>query len=135
MKRLTSFLLIFISTLCHAQTRDPVKHMSTTLGSSARFEVVQSTLAARWTFRLDRVCGNIGQMVTTKNDGMTFEPMIILGLPKCNADGKVKYQLFTSGIAARHTFLINTDTGKTWQIQSSKDKDGSELTAWVPFEE
>jgi hypothetical protein len=61
--------------------------------------------------------------------------MYILGLPKCNADGKVRYQLFTSGLAARHTLLMNTDTGKTWQIQSSKDKDGSEFTAWVPFEE
>jgi hypothetical protein len=135
MKKLLLILLALIVSQSYAQTRDPIKHMSTTLGSSARYEVIQSTLAARWTFRLDRVCGNVSQMVTTKNEGMSFENMLILGLPKCNPDGKVRYQLFTSGIAARHTFLMNTDTGKTWQIQSSKDKEGNEFSVWIPFEE
>jgi len=65
---------------------------------------------------------------------MTFEKMDIISLPKCTADGKIRYQLFTSGLAARLTFLLNTDSGKAWQLQSWEDKDGVEHFAWVPFD-
>jgi hypothetical protein len=121
--------------LCQAQPRDPVSHNSSTVGGQARYEIVQSALAARWTFRLDRVCGNVSQVVLTKSETMTFENMLILGLPKCNSDGKIRYQLFTSGIAARHTYLLNTDTGKAWQVQLLKDKEGNDFSAWVAFDD
>jgi len=52
-----------------AQIRDPVVHSSTTIGQQARYEIVQSTLAARWTFRVDRVCGNIVQLAATSSEG------------------------------------------------------------------
>jgi hypothetical protein len=61
--------------------------------------------------------------------------MLVIGLPKCTPDGKVRYQLFTSGLAARHTFLMNTENGRTWQVRTSKDSKGSEITAWFLFEE
>jgi len=127
--------LLFCSINCFAQTRDPIAYSSTTIGQQARYEIVQSTLAARWTFRVDRVCGNIGQLVTTSSEGVTWEPMFVSGLPRCTADGKIRWQLFTSGLAARHTFLMNTETGKTWQVQTGKDSKGGEFTAWFPFEE
>jgi hypothetical protein len=45
--------------------------------------------------------------------------------------------LFTSGLAARHTFLLDSDTGKTWVVVVSKrkDKEGNELEVniWQPF--
>ena len=127
--------LLFVSVICNAQTRDSVAHSSTTLGQQARYEIVQSTLAARWTFRVDRVCGTISQLASTANDGVIWEPMLVLGLPKCTPDGKVRYQLFTSGLAARHTFLMNTENGKTWQVRTSTDSKGTEITAWFLFEE
>lgn len=128
--------LVFLVNLAVAQPRDPVSHMSTTVGSQARYEFIQSSLAARWTFRLDRVCGYVSQVVSTKSDNMTFEAMFVMGLPtKCTPDGKIRYLLFTSGIAARHTFLLNTDTGKAWQLQSLKDKDNNDFVAWIPFED
>lgn len=135
MKILVLILISLISMLCQAQTRDPVSHTSSTVGGQARYEIVQSALAARWTFRLDRVCGNVSQVVLTKSETMTFENMLILGLPKCTSDGKIRYQLFTSGIAARHTYLLNTDTGKAWQVQILKDKEGNDFSAWVAFDD
>jgi hypothetical protein len=133
--KLPVLLLSFSCLTCFAQSRDPVTHSSTSFSQQARYEIVQSTLAARWTFRVDRVCGTIGQLVSTANDGVTWEQMLVLGLPKCTPDGKVRYQLFTSGLAARHTFLMNTESGRTWQVRTSKDSKGAEITAWFLFEE
>jgi hypothetical protein len=125
----------FTTSFVYAQANDVHIHSSTNTGNQGRYEVIQSTLAARWTFRLDKVCGNVGQIVTTKTDGVIWESMLIVGLPQCKADGKTRYQLFTSGLAARHTFLLNIENGKTWQIKTMKDNQGAESTAWFPFDE
>lgn len=134
MKILFAFISICLSLNSFSQTRN-ISHISSTLGSQARYEIIQSTLAARWTFRLDRICGNISQVVTAQSENMTFERTPVLNLPKCIPDGKIRYQIFTSGLAAMHTYLINTDTGKAWQLQSSKDKDGNDIVAWVAFDD
>ncbi len=135
MKKIIALLATLIFVPCLAQNRDTVIHNSTSVGSQARYELVQSSLAARWAFRLDRVCGVVSQVVISKSENMTFEPMLVFGLPKCVPDGKIRYQLFTSGLAARHTYLLNTDNGKAWQIQAMKDKDGNEFHAWFAFDE
>jgi len=135
MKKIIFIAFLLLSKSLFAQNKDPNIHASTTVGSQSRYEIVQSTLAARWTFRLDKVCGNIGQLVSTKNDGTTWESMIIMGLPKCQSDGKIRYQLFTSGLSARHTYLLNTESGKTWQIRGVKDSQGNESSAWFLFDE
>jgi len=135
MKKILVIAIAIFAHTAFAQNKELNIHSSTTLGSQSRYEIVQSTLAARLTFRLDKVCGNVGQLVTTRNDGVTWESMIVVGLPKCQADGKIRYQLFTSGLAARHTYLLNTENGKTWQVRSTKDNLGVETSAWFLFEE
>ena len=135
MKKLLFIAITSMTSVTIAQTRDVNIHTSTTVGNQSRYEIVQSTLAARLTFRLDKFCGNIGQLVTTKTDGVTWEQMLVVGLPKCQSDGKIRYQLFTSGIAARHTYLLNTENGKSWQIRTIKDPQGNESSAWFLFEE
>jgi hypothetical protein len=128
------YLLALCSFNVSAQSREISIHSTTAIGPNSRYEIVQSTLAARWTFRLDKVCGNISQLVLNKDEELVWQAMPILGQPRCTADGKIRYQIFTSGLAARHTFLINTDLGKTWQLQGVKDKDGNEFSAWVGLE-
>ena len=97
--------------------------------------MVQSSLAAKWTFRLDKVCGNVSQLVSTTKDAMTWESMGIVSAVKCNNDGKNRFQIFTSGLAARHTFLMNTENGKTWILTSYTNKEGNEFNGWSIFEE
>ena len=134
MKKILFLFLLISQTTGFAQQKEVNIHTSTTSGPQSRYEIVQSTLAARWTFRLDKYCGNIGQLVSTKDDGTAWESMIVIGLPKCLQDGKIRYQLFLSGLAARHTFLINTETGKTWIVRSGKSNEGVEYIGWFPFE-
>lgn len=61
--------------------------------------------------------------------------MIVFGLPKCPNDGKIRYQVFSSGLAARHTFLMNTENGKSWVMSGYKDLQGGEAIGWSAFEE
>ena len=113
------------------------QHQQTTTPPNARFEVMQSQLVARLTFRLDRFTGRVAQLVRTSDDNNAWEEMEVIGLPAMSQAARPRFQLFTSGIAARHTFLIDNDTGKTWVIVNGKrtNSDGSEyeVTLWEPF--
>jgi hypothetical protein len=113
-------------------------HQFTTAPPSARFEIVQSQLSARWTFRLDRHTGRVAQLVRTQDDDSAWEEMeVIGGLPPVTTSGRPRFQIFTSGLAAKHTFLIDTDTGRTWMVASGKRRrsDGTEYeyNAWQLF--
>jgi hypothetical protein len=109
-------------------------HSSSTISPSARYEIVQSHLAAKWTFRLDRVCGFVSQLVQTRAGGTAWEAMPIEKLPECVDDSARHYQLFSSSLAARHTFLMNTDTGASWVLVTHTNKDKSESAVWQRFD-
>jgi hypothetical protein len=139
MNNTSKIILVYIITLTiqtvYAQDYKNSNNNTSTINTNARYEIVQSSLAAKWTFRIDRVCGNVSQLVSTQRDTTAWEPMIIYNMAKCSNDGKIRYQLFTSGLAARHTFLMNTENGKTWLLSVYKDKDGNEFNGWGSFDE
>ena len=112
-------------------------HQQATPPANARFEIVQSQLAARWTFRLDRFSGRVAQLVTTVDEDNAWQEMEVIDLPTVSTPSRPRFQLFTSGLAARHTFLLDTDTGNTWRVVIGKRKrpDGTEyeVSVWQPF--
>ena len=130
-------LLMAATTAALGQSTTDI-HQRTTTPPEARFEIVQSQVTAMWTFRLDRFTGNVAQLVQTADNGSAWEAMEVVGLPR-TPPSRARFQLFTSGIAARHTFLMDTDTGRTWVIVRGKRKgpDGTEydVTLWTPFPE
>ena len=111
----------------------------TSASPGARYEILQSPLAAKWTFRLDRYSGRVWQLVKTKDDDTAWEEMPVYELAKLASPNRPKFQLFTSGLAARHTFLVDSDSGKTWILVTGKrtNKDGTEyqVSGWQPFAE
>lgn len=122
-----------------AQDSPPRLHQQTTTPSNARYEVIQSSLAVRHTFRLDRYTGRVWQLVRTKDDDNAWEEMPVLDPPRVTNPSRARFQLFSSGFAVRHTFMFDTDTGKSWVVVSTKRKaaDGSEyeIALWQPFAE
>ena len=70
----------------------------------------------------------------TKDDGTAWESMMVIALPKVPLDPKVRYQIFTSGLAARHTFLLNVETGQSWVLTTFKDDKSGDVSGWSPFE-
>lgn len=131
-----SILLLLLSANAFAQQASDV-HQQTTPPPGARYEVVQSELAAKLTFRLDRFTGHVAQLVKTSSDDNSWEEMSVVGLMSISASSRPRFQIFTSGLAARHTFLIDTDSGRTWFIATGtkKHSDGTEyeVTEWLPF--
>jgi hypothetical protein len=134
-------ILVFVSAflgIASAQESASDIHQQTTPPPGARFEVIQSQLAAKWTFRLDRFTGHVAQLVKkTKTNDNKWEEMEILDLPLSSQANRPKFQIFTSGLAAKFTFLIDTDTGQTWVLVTSKEKDSNgeeyESNSWAPF--
>jgi hypothetical protein len=90
----------------------------------------------KWTFRLDRFTGHVDQLVSTKDNDDRWEDMDVMELETARPPLRSHFQIFTSGIAAKHTFLIDTDTGKTWVLVSGKRKNEKaeyEVELWQLF--
>jgi hypothetical protein len=132
-------VLIFGGTLLAQEIPEP--HDRTSPPSNARFEIVQSQIAAKWTFRLDRFTGHVAQLSVDAADNtqVWWWDTPVHGLAEVQNPTRARFPLFTSGIAAKHTFLIDTDTGKTWLMvtEQAKRANGTEyeFTAWMPFTE
>ena len=70
---------------------------------------------------------------------MTWENMYIEGWIGCGSVVKdeyikPKFQLFSSSLAAKHTFLMNTDNGNTWILVSKTKTDGNNTYSWEYFD-
>lgn len=112
-------------------------HQSTAADPESRYEIVQSQLAARWTFRLDRYTGEVAQLLLNTEKQNSWEKVPVKDLPKIKNATRPRFQIFTSGLAARHTFLLDTTTGKTWTLifDSVPTTDGeAEAIVFKPFQ-
>ena len=111
------FAVCLSGLMCTPATGGENQSSLTTSGNSAsRYEIIQSELAARNTFRVDKFCGAVAELVVDEAGINHWQNMPIETQPACQNDGHPHYQLFTSGLAARFTFLMNTSTGRTWQL-------------------
>jgi hypothetical protein len=138
--RTCTFVLLTLTWLAvpaYSQDNPSDVHQATVPPVGARFEIIQSELAAKWTFKLDRFTGRVFQFVKTKGGDSAWQETEVIGLRFDQQATKAKYQIFTSGIAARYTFLIDTETGRTWELTTSKETlpDGTQQdsTLWQPF--
>ena len=118
--------LVFNTTLtmAHAQSDLENVHQKTTKPTGGRYEIVQSELAAKWTFRLDRFTGKVSMLVKDDKDNLSWQEMDITKLPTITKPNTPRFLIFTSGLAARNTFLMDCITGNTWELAHDlKDSD------------
>ena len=128
---------MFVANFAYAQEK-PSSHQKTATPTDARYEIVQSPIIARLCFRLDRFSGEVSQLVTTRDGAFAWEDMKVVNLPTIVGPTKPRFQVFTSGILARCTLLIDTDSGMTWSLVEHKEKkddgtDAQSITTWDPF--
>ena len=109
MRRLAVVLLSLVESLLAAEARI---NNATSLPDNARFQVVQSSLLARLTFKVDKYDGRVWMFYESQG-GFLWVPMIVKGLPKISP-GSARFQIFVSGFLARDTFLLDSATGRTW---------------------
>jgi hypothetical protein len=99
------------------------KHEETTPPVEARYEIIQSSFIAKMTLRLDRFNGVVDQLVSRVDSTIGWQTIPRRPHPYQDTRilGRANYQIFTSGIAARYTFLINVTTGATWELVEDPD--------------
>lgn len=90
-----------------------------------RWEIVQSEIARRDTYKLDKYKGDVYQLVKKSNGENTWQKLYRIGETYDKIeDGKINFQLFISGITVQDQFLINIHTGQTWCVyEDSKTKE------------
>jgi hypothetical protein len=109
---------------------------STSFPAGPRFEIIQSSIAARYTFKLDRVTGRIRQLVRNTDGDLSWEPMTVSNPPK-GPNAAPHFQIFLSGIAARNSFLLDSVSGQVWVLTQNTvpAKDGNDEANFYTWEQ
>lgn len=125
--------VVFFAGFAVAQQEPTPIHVTSAVPANSRYEIVQSTLAAKFTFRLDKQTGAVCQIVKSSAGGLVWDPMQVVGLPTAPASG-VHYEIFISGLASKFIFLMNLDSGRTWQLTGHTNPITNEETEfWLPI--
>ena len=129
------FVVIAASVLTLLRADGPTQE--TVAPENARYAVVQSTLAARYVFKLDRYTGRVWQLATGEDGSSEWREIEVLGLLPQKVPESPRYQISVSGVG-KWKFLLDTVTGKTWMLTDivSDVKDDGRLpgAAWVPVD-
>jgi hypothetical protein len=122
----------------HAQTSTSIPTVSTPV-PGARYEIIQSGLAVRDTFKLDRFSGQVYSLVKPFEGGVD-----VWAVTKWQEPASVKlnpteprFQLFMGGDRVRDVYLLDSATGQVWMwaIVSGGQLTVKSITdyAWVPM--
>jgi hypothetical protein len=111
------------------QTSQPVQHQATTLPVDARFEIFQSESAPILTLKLDRITGNVDQLVSAKAGNWVWEKMRVLPHPKAVVATKPHFEIFVADSPTQAILLLDTESGATWQLISNEKSN-----VWQPIE-
>jgi hypothetical protein len=116
------------SATAQQQTEPP---QQTHAPEDARYEMIQSSVAARFTVKVDKYLGATWQIVKRANGTITWE---IIEREKHPLDvvtpNRVNYQIYASGITLRDTFLLNINTGAAWRLTEETDE---KFLFWQPI--
>jgi hypothetical protein len=136
MRTLVAWLMLaafsLVSAVNASAQSDFAQHERSAAPPESRYQLVQSTLVARSTFRLDKMLGQIDQIVMRDDSSITWQRVPRREHPSGDPQvtGRVNYQLFLSGLANRHTYLMNVNNGSTWQLVLTKE----ETLVWEPVQ-
>ena len=121
----------------------------TRIPENARYQIIESSITLRNTFKLDTYTGTSWQLVQDPDGALSWEllarmPFAVNSKPltltlaelagaKVISKGETRHQIlygiYTSGIAIKNTFLINFDNGHTWLLVENSHHD----LLWQPF--
>lgn len=123
-------LVLAMASVHPAYGEDCANHERTSAPSDSRYELVQSPLAARTTLKLDKWTGATYIVVEDQSGAVSWQVMTRAAPDPVPGGNKANYQIFTSAIAARFTYLLNVSTGATWLLV--EDSTTGELL-WAPM--
>jgi hypothetical protein len=115
-----------------------IASQKTDVPADARFEIIQTNSNIRATLRLDKYTGTVYELVKNKDLVKAKDEEYVWSvtrrlqhpLDKTDSNATVNYQITTSAVGVRYTFLININTGATWKLAADPDK---EQSYWYPI--
>lgn len=120
--------MISLGFVATAKAQDTDPPASSLVPVDARYEIVQSPLNIRDTFRLDRWSGATGVLLESPEDKRLVWRSIPMDDPPQVTPTKPRFQLTVSGVAAKGVYLIDTVTGDSW-VLTGKEPPGR----WQPI--
>lgn len=131
MKKRIIFIVMLLSLSLQSWTQESNRHQISDVPPTSRYEIVQSELGVKTTLKIDKFLGHVYLLVKDSNDRLTWQ---LMDVEKQSNDtsipGEVNYQVFTSGLGMRFTFLLNVHSGITWQLA----EDSTYGMFWAAFE-
>jgi len=110
------FIICFIILKSSAFAQEKSSNQSTSL-CGGHWEFFISDIAVKYTFKVDKFTGNVYQFVQREDKTYTWQ---LIERETSNIDvqkqDSINYQLFSSGLGIRFTFLLNTNSGLTWKL-------------------
>lgn len=96
----------------------------TTSQTGGRYEIVQSEIMRSLTFKLDKYTGEVYKLVKVDEEEFDWKSIRIYDHekvdPDCYRNEEITYQLFMGSKMAEDCFLLNIETGDTWQLMHDK---------------
>ena len=84
---------------------------------NGRYEIVQSEMARRLIFMLDKYTGDVYQNLLSSKDEMVWRKLGKVGSSNDIAPKtQINYQLFMGGFSVKDILLLNINTGETWYL-------------------
>jgi hypothetical protein len=121
MRQILILAILLLPFSGQAWAQETNRSQSSSAPETSRFEIIQSELAARITLKIDKYTGNVFQLVKGSK-GLSWQLIPAEKHPGDNVTAnKVNYQVFTSGLAVRMTYLINVNTGASWQLSEDSE--------------
>ena len=131
MKVILSLTFVVLTSLPGFSQGNNGSNQATSL-CGGRWEFFMSEIAVTLTFKIDKFTGEVYQLVELADKTTTWMP---IEREKNSNDIQrqdvINYQLFSSGMGIRHTYLLNTNSGLTWQLV----KGGNELLFFQTIED
>ena len=127
MRIITLCLLILSAAGSAAQNSGPDR------SSSSRYIVLQSSITARLTMKLDTRTGDTHLLLLATDSSFVWEKVPRLSHPDYPNENKEQgiYSVFMSTTLVRNVILLNKTSGASWMLTPMKD--GSYL--WEPIRE
>jgi len=111
------FLALILASLTYQGWSQVYSHQLSNAPETVRYQIVQSERGVRDTYKIDKYTGEVYLLVMSEKEELTWQLMPTeehfqdMTLPD-----QVNYQVFISGLGPRSTFLMNVNTGATWQL-------------------
>ena len=143
----TYLIIIFFAFSCNTSQKEQLNEINSSIlklkselnktqeislkSNSPRYQIVQSSIAARGTYKVDTYEGNVYQLVVDNKNNETWELLRRIGNSNIDnqINGQRNYEIFLSTLAMRFTYLINLNTGATWQLVQDPDTEENFFSA------